>query len=128
MSENKLANVESSSSLSREATRKNDQYISPAVDIFETDDGLTLMADMPGLDEKSLDISIDQDVLTIKGDAPAGAGNFQYREFAMAGYWRQFILSDGLPSINGVKGRKWYGFQPSYFLPCNTTKRSELLK
>ncbi|MEJ2525436.1 MAG: Hsp20/alpha crystallin family protein [Desulfuromonadales bacterium] len=94
MSENKLANVESSSSLSREATRKNDQYISPAVDIFETDDGLTLMADMPGLDEKSLDISIDQDVLTIKGDAPAGAGNFQYREFAMAGYWRQFILSD----------------------------------
>jgi HSP20 family molecular chaperone IbpA len=56
MSENKLANVESSSSLSREATRKNDQYI--------------------------------------KGDAPAGAGNFQYREFAMAGYWRQFILSD----------------------------------
>lgn len=94
MSENKLANVESSSQLSRETTRKNDQYISPAVDIFETDEGLTLMADMPGLDEKSLDISIDQDVLTIKGDAPAGAGDFHYREFAMAGYWRQFILSD----------------------------------
>ena len=93
MTEKNLTNLESSP-LSREATRNRDHYISPSVDIFETETGLTLIADMPGLDDKSLDISIDQGVLTIKGDAPAGVGDFHHREFAMAGYWRQFLLSD----------------------------------
>jgi HSP20 family molecular chaperone IbpA len=93
MTEKNLTNV-GSSALDREATRKNDQYISPAVDIFENDEGLTLVADMPGLDDKSLEISIEQGVLTIRGEAPAGAGDFHYKEFAMAGYWRQFVLSD----------------------------------
>jgi len=94
MTEKNLANLKKTSALSREATRKNDQYISPVVDIFESEDGLTLVADMPGLDDKSLDISFDQGVLTISGEAPTGAGNFHYQEFAMAGYWRQFMLSD----------------------------------
>ena len=94
MTEKNLANLNKPSVLSREETRKNDQYISPSVDIFEAEDGLTLVADMPGLDDKSLDISFDQGVLTISGDAPAGAGQFHYQEFDMAGYWRQFLLSD----------------------------------
>ncbi len=94
MTDKSLANMEKPSVLSREATRRNDHYISPVVDIFESEDVLTLVADMPGLDEKSLDISIDQGVLTIKGEAPTGAGAYQYQEFAMAGYWRQFMLSD----------------------------------
>jgi HSP20 family molecular chaperone IbpA len=88
-----LANLKTSA-LSREKTRKNDQYICPGVDIFESDDGLTLVADMPGLDDKSLDVSIEQGVLTIKGDAPTGVGEYQSQEFAMAGYWRQFLLSE----------------------------------
>lgn len=94
MTDKSLASMEKPSVLSREATRRNDHYISPVVDIFESEDVLTLVADMPGLDEKSLDISIDQGVLTIKGEAPTGAGDYQYQEFAMAGYWRQFMLSD----------------------------------
>ena len=94
MSEKNIANLESSSALSRETTRKNDQYISPSVDIFETEEGLTIVADMPGLDDHSLEVTIDQGVLTLRGEAPAGAGGFHYREFAMAGYWRQFLLSD----------------------------------
>lgn len=94
MTDKSMANLEKSSVLSSESTRKGDQYINPPVDIFENDEGLTLVADMPGLDEKSLDISIDQGVLTIKGDAPTGSGEFQCQEFAMAGYWRQFQLSE----------------------------------
>ena len=93
MTEKNLTNIEKSS-LERETTRHSDQYISPAVDIFESADGLTLVADMPGLDDKNLEVSIEQGVLTIKGEAPTGAGEFSHREFAMAGYWRQFVLSD----------------------------------
>ncbi len=94
MTEKNIANLEPASALSRETTRKNDQYISPSVDIFETDEGLTLVADMPGLDDDSLDVTIDQGVLTLQGNAPAGSGDYHTREFAMAGYWRQFLLSD----------------------------------
>ncbi len=52
MTEKNIANLEPTSALSREITRKNDQYISPSVDIFETEEGLTLVADMPGLDDR----------------------------------------------------------------------------
>jgi len=51
---------------------------------------------VPGLSEKSLNISIEQGILTIEGDAAAGVGDYQYREFVMAGYWRQFQLSETL--------------------------------
>ena len=94
MSEKNLTNYKNSSAQMREGTRPKDHFISPAVDILENQEGLTIVADMPGLDEDSLEVTIEQDVLTIKGNAPAGSGDFQYREFAMAGYWRQFLLSD----------------------------------
>lgn len=94
MNEKSLAKSETSSISAREATRTGEHYISPAVDIFETDDGLTLVADVPGLSDKTLDISIEQGILTIQGDAAAGSGDFKYREFAMAGYWRQFQLAE----------------------------------
>jgi HSP20 family protein len=94
MNEKQLANTKSD--LSRESTRTGEKYISPAVDIYETEDGLTLVADVPGLSEKSLNISIDQGILTIEGEATAGMGEFQYREFAMSGYWRQFQLPETL--------------------------------
>lgn len=94
MNEKQLANTKSD--LSREATRTGEKYISPAVDIYETEDGLTLVADVPGLSEKSLNISIDQGILTIEGEATAGMGEFHYREFAMSGYWRQFQLPETL--------------------------------
>ena len=80
----------------REAIRSEQQYIRPAVDIYETDQGLTLVADIPGLDESSLEISVDKGILTIEGRAPAGTGEYLYHEFNMAGYWRQFQIPDTL--------------------------------
>jgi len=80
--------------VNREATRSGARYLAPPVDIFETEDGLTLVADVPGLDERSLEISVDQGVLTIEGKAPFGAGELLWREYTMDGYWRQFQLPD----------------------------------
>lgn len=96
MSEKNLVSNESPATLSRETTRTGERYVSPAVDIYETDEGLTLVADVPGLNDKSLQISIDQGILTIEGEASAGSGDFRYREFVMAGYWRQFQLPETL--------------------------------
>ena len=82
------------STVSREATRSGARYLAPPVDIFETEEGLTLVADVPGLDERSVEISVDQGVLTLEGKAPFGAGELLWREYTLDGYWRQFQLPD----------------------------------
>ena len=43
----------------------------PAVDIADTDKELIVTAEMPGLDEKDLDVSLNGDLLTIKGEKKA---------------------------------------------------------
>jgi len=63
--------VSKDNAVSREATRSGARYLAPPVDIFETEDGLTLVADVPGLDEQRLEINVDQGVLTIEGRRPS---------------------------------------------------------
>lgn len=40
----------------------------PPVDIFETAEGLTLIADMPGVSKERLKVSVERDSLVIEGD------------------------------------------------------------
>src|SRR6201997_3214553 len=40
----------------------------PAVDIFETEHELVVKADLPDVDPKDLDIRVENNVLTIRGD------------------------------------------------------------
>lgn len=40
----------------------------PAVDIYETENELVLKADLPDVNEKDLDIRIESNILTIKGE------------------------------------------------------------
>src|SRR6056297_2964103 len=76
----------------KESTR-DQQYISPAVDIFETEDVLTLVADMPGVDKEKLEIDVDQGILSITAATGNGLkGDAIYREFRPSGYYRQFRL------------------------------------
>jgi HSP20 family protein len=41
---------------------------SPKVDVEEKDDELRLVAELPGLEKKDFDVSVDGDLLTIKGE------------------------------------------------------------
>lgn len=69
----------------------------PAVDIFETEKEITLLADMPGVKAKDLDIDLRDDVLSFTGevDAPEGEDEkFVMREYRVGRYVRQFALSD----------------------------------
>ena len=45
-----------------------DQVWHPSVDIKETDNELTLIVDLPGLEKKDVQLSLDNNVLTIKGE------------------------------------------------------------
>jgi HSP20 family protein len=50
--------------------------IAPPVDVFESNDGITIHADMPGCTPDTLQIEVEEDTLTIEGAAtfapPAG--------------------------------------------------------
>ena len=42
--------------------------LTPAFDISETDDKIIIRADLPGVDVKDLDISVANNILTVKGE------------------------------------------------------------
>lgn len=68
----------------------------PDVDILETKETIVLTADMPGVDEKSVDISLEKNVLTIYGkvtdDMPEN-GRPAVVEYGIGDYQRAFTLS-----------------------------------
>lgn len=45
--------------------------IPPSTDVFETDSSFVLTADMPGVDPATLEVSLEDGVLKVKGEAPA---------------------------------------------------------
>ena len=46
-------------------------FLSPKVDVAETDKGLEVSAELPGIDEKDIELQLDQGVLTIKAEHKA---------------------------------------------------------
>ncbi|MFO8083090.1 MAG: Hsp20/alpha crystallin family protein [Desulfobacterales bacterium] len=69
----------------------------PAVDIFETEKELTVIADIPGVSPQNLEIDLRKDTLSIIGDveAPEGPGESDVlREFRTGRYLRRFTLSE----------------------------------
>jgi len=77
------------------STREESRYLAPPVDIFETEDQITVIADLPGVSKENVDIRVENGVLTIKGAVEhTSPGESLYREFELARYYRQFQLSD----------------------------------
>jgi HSP20 family molecular chaperone IbpA len=80
----------------REGTRPGPVFI-PAVDILENTNEIIVLADMPGVESKSVDIDLKDNQLTITGkvDAPEGEKEMSlYKEFNWGDYFRQFTLSN----------------------------------
>ena len=71
----------------------------PEVDIFETDQEITLLADMPGVAADEVTIDLKDGVLTISGDVKPWEGSEETDvlvEFEIGKYHRQFSLSDAI--------------------------------
>ena len=80
---------------SREETRSQEQYITPPVDIYETQDGLVVKADLPGVSKDSMDVRVENNLLTIRANAVHIApGDIVYREYALVNFFRQFELNE----------------------------------
>ena len=76
---------------------KPGKVFAPAVDIFETEKEITLIADMPGVKTKNLDIDLRDNNLSLSGEVsdPEFVGEEDVlREYYTGKYFRQFKLSE----------------------------------
>lgn len=79
-----------------ERTRPQRLY-TPDVDIIERKDDIIVIADMPGVDERSVDITLEKNVLTIYGRVETELPqNYRlvYSEYGIGDYQRAFTLSE----------------------------------
>ena len=79
-----------------EQTRPGPVY-TPAVDIFENEEAITLLADMPGVKASDLTIDLRENTLTLTGrvTAPEESGEADVMcEYRAGTYVRQFTLAE----------------------------------
>ena len=74
----------------------------PAVDIFENEHELVVKADLPDVDPKALDIRVENNLLTIRGDRKfekkSNEGNYLRVERAYGSFARSFSLANTVNS------------------------------
>ncbi len=90
------AREKSEVSSSTEQTRPGPVF-TPTVDIFETVENLTLVADLPGVTPDDLNIDLKDNILTLSGEAAQEAGKDEQdilREYRTGTYLREFTLSE----------------------------------
>ena len=69
----------------------------PRADIYEMDDQIVIVADVPGVDEGSLEVTLEKNILTINAyvDALVPEGHaLSFAEFEVGDYQRSFRLSN----------------------------------
>jgi HSP20 family protein len=69
----------------------------PAVDIFETEEALTMMAELPGVDQQGLHIDLKDNQISILGEVaefPGVQERTLLKEFETGRFFRQFNLSE----------------------------------
>ncbi|TFH84845.1 Hsp20/alpha crystallin family protein [Billgrantia azerbaijanica] len=78
-----------------------EQALLPPVDIYEADNALHLLVDMPGVTRDSLSIEVDNNVLSLEGrielDMPEGMSAI-YAEVRAQRFARRFTLSHEIDS------------------------------
>ena len=89
-----------------ERTRELPVYV-PRVDIIETEDALEVLADMPGVTRDSVEVTLEQRVLSIRGRADTSVPKDLaplYLEYEPGDYERSFALSDAVDP-SGIEAR-----------------------
>ncbi len=79
------------------------RYFVPTTDIFETEDALTVVMEVPGVDKEALDISIENDVLKVEAKIdPAKYEGVEplYTEYNVGHFARSFTLSSKIDQQN----------------------------
>ena len=110
MAETAVAKKEESAVQKEADTRAETVYV-PDIDIIEDKDSVHLVADMPGVDRDSIEITVENNVLTIEGkglvDTPEGY-DLVGQEFGIGRYRRDLTFSEDVDP-DGIKARVRHG-------------------
>lgn len=106
MTKETKVNVSHEKDVAAENTRDVPVYV-PATDIYETPQTIVVVADMPGVDEKRVDINLENNVLTIAGHR--AAEDEAPRQLVCCGYLqgdyrRTFAISDDV-NRDGIRAQ-----------------------
>ena len=80
-----------------ESTR-GETYVSPRVDIYESDNDLVLLADVPGTTKGGVDLKLEDRVLQVTAHRTTTVKDPVYSELRNSSYYRAFSLSDEIDS------------------------------
>lgn len=92
-------------------TTKPDTYFAPHVDIFETDQEVVVMADVPGATTEGIDLALEENILTIQAQRTPikYLGRVILEEYESGHYLRRFTLAETIDQerieaslVNGV--------------------------
>ena len=75
----------------------------PKVNVYEHDEKITILAEIPGLDKSNVKVDVEEQVLTIKGDKHGltfGDGKCITRELKQSAFTRSFNLGEYLDGKN----------------------------
>ena len=77
------------------APTTREKYLVPPVDIYETKEGLTVLADLPGVSKEDINVRVDKGILTIEG-RPKQLTQLPliYQEYELLAFFRQFELTE----------------------------------
>lgn len=71
----------------------------PRTDIYEVGDNITLALDMPGINENAIEITLEKNILNVKGYAQIDDPNeysLTFAEYETGDYERSFRVSDAI--------------------------------
>ena len=72
---------------------------SPSIDVKESDKDFTIRAELPGVDEKDIEVTVTNDAVTIKGEKKEEkedkGKNYYYMERSYGSFNRVIPLADG---------------------------------
>jgi HSP20 family molecular chaperone IbpA len=91
--------------------RESERVVTPRADILETPEAVVVMLDVPGVDEKDVDITLEKDVLEVSARvvAPERDGfELAWSEYNPTLFRRQFTVSDRVDS-DGVSAQLRHG-------------------
>ncbi|MGQ0636513.1 MAG: Hsp20/alpha crystallin family protein [Planctomycetaceae bacterium] len=72
-------------------------YFTPPIDIYDSPEGLVLIADLPGVSTPTLELQVQDNKLTLLGRVPPsapGGARLIHKEYDEGDFVRSFILSD----------------------------------
>jgi len=97
MTNTNLVTQSSAKELNWDEALKNELWIAPFVNLYETKDDFILAVQMPGVGKENIRIKVENDSIIIMGRRPYSQllnNNYLLKEIELGNYFRRFRIAD----------------------------------